>query len=141
MSTEDKFAKYYNNQEKIDELSQYVHENFKLIHTKMISEMRRKLDISPNMDNRDGYLSMMVSLYGRMFNELVYGLAGISQSCHTPSSSIIPQTTIKILLDLYEGKNPLEGRLRSDVKEDLEAFRKYYLENIDELREVQNARP
>jgi hypothetical protein len=137
----DKFAKYYSDEKKIKELSQYVHENFKLIHTKMISELRRKLDIIPDMQNPDGYVSLMVSLYGRMFNELIYGLAGISQATNKKASEIIPQTTLKVFLDLYEGKNPLNGRMRTDVKEDLEGFKKYYLENIDALREVKEALP
>lgn len=137
----DKFVEYYNTDEKIEELSQYVHENFKLIHTKMISEMRRKLDITPDMQNPDGYVSLMVSLYGRMFNEMVYSLAGISQATGSKASEIIPQTTLKVFLDLYEGKNPLGGRIRTDVKENLEGFKKYYLENIDALREAKNALP
>jgi hypothetical protein len=137
----DKFAEYYNSPEKIKELSEYVHVNFKLIHTKMISEMRRKLDITPDMQNSDGYVSLMVSLYGRMFNELVYSLAGISQSTRTKASDIIPKLTLKVLLDLYEGKNPLNGRIRTDVKEDLDGFKKYYLENIEDLRAVKEALP
>lgn len=137
----DKFAEYYSSEEKIKELSEYVHQNFKLIHAKMISELRRKLDITPDMENSDGYVSLMVSLYGRMFNELVYGLAGISQSSKAPVSEILPQTTIKVFLDLYEGKNPLNGRMRTDVKEDLESFKKYYLDNIEDLREKKEALP
>lgn|SRR5574338_199514 len=137
----DKFVKYYQSEEKIKELSQYVHENFKLIHTKMLSEMRRKLDINADMTNSEGYASLMVSLYGRMFNELVYGLAGISQSTGVKAADIIPAATIKIFLDLYEGKNPLNGRLRNDVKDNLEGFKKYYLENIDELRDCKTALP
>lgn len=137
----DKFAEYYNSPEKIEELSQYVHENFKLIHTKMISEMRRKLNITPDMQNFDGYVSLMVSLSGRMFNEMVYSLAGISQSTRTNVSEIIPDMTLKILLDLWEGKNFLDGRMRSDVKEDLEGFKKYYLDNIDALRSIEEALP
>jgi hypothetical protein len=137
----DKFANYYRDEKKIQELSRYVHENFKLIQTKMISEMRRKLDITPNMNNQDGYVSLMVSLYGRMFNEMVYSLAGISQSTNSKVSDIIPQMTLKVLLDLYEGKNVLEGRIRTDVKEDLEGFKKYYLENIEDLRKVEEALP
>lgn len=133
----DKFAEYYSSPEKIKELSQYVHENFKLIHTKMISEMRRKLDITPDLINSDGYLSLMISLYGRMFNEFVYGLAGFTQSTQTSIKDIIPQITLNILLNLYEGKNPLEGRPRTDVKEDLQAFKKFYEENIDNLRKVE----
>ncbi len=137
----DKFAEYFNSEIKIKELSEYVHLNFKLIQTKMISEMRRKLDITPDLKNTDGYVSLMVSLYGRMFNELVYGLAGISQSTQFPVAKIVPPETIKVFLDLYEGKNPLQGRLRSDVKEDLEGFKKYYLENIDQLRADEDCLP
>lgn len=137
----DKFAQYFNSQEKIKELSEYVHLNFKLIQTKMLSEMRRKLDITPDLKNSDGYISLMVSLYGRMVNEIVYGLAGISQSTGTKVSEIIPNQTLKIFLDLYEGKNPLNGRIRTDVKDDLEGFKKYYLENIDEIRENKEALP
>jgi hypothetical protein len=72
---------------------------------------------------------------------MVYGLSGICQSMQTDASAIIPKSTLKILLDLYEGKNPLEGRLRTDVEEDLEAFKKYYLENIQSLRSEKNALP
>jgi len=139
--TTDKFAKYYSNEEKIKELSEYIHINFKLILSKMLSEMRRKHDITPDLINSDGYLSLMVSLHGRMFNEMVYSLAGISQSTKIKVSDIIPETTLKVFLDLYEGKNPLNGRMRTDVKEDLEGFKKYYLDNIDSLREVKEALP
>lgn len=131
----DKFAQHCSSEEKISEFSEYVHLNFKLIMTKMLSEMRRKLDIEPDMSNSDGYVSLMVSLYGRMFNEMVYSLAGISQATNTPVNGIVPNTSLKIMLDLWEGKNPLEGRLRTDIKEDLEGFKRYYLEHIDELRE------
>src|ERR1700685_4432185 len=105
----DKFLEYYNTEEKISEMSEYVHLNFKLIHTKMLSEMRRKLDMSnpPDMSNRDGYLSLMISLYGRMFNEMVYSLCGFCQSLDVKASEIIPQPTLKIFLDLWEGKNAL----------------------------------
>lgn len=137
----DKFAKYYNDEKRIKELSEYVHLNFKLIQTKMISEMRRKLHITPDMQNSDGYVSLMVSLYGRMFNEMVYSLSGISQSTNTKVSEIIPETTLKIFLDLWEGKNPLNGRIRTDVKEDIDGFKKYYLENIDALRDIKEALP
>ncbi len=100
----DKFTEYYSSEEKITEMSEYVHINFKLIETKMLSEMRRKLDIKPNMDNSDGYLSLMASLHGRMFNEMVYSLAGFCQSLNIKASDIVPETTLKIFLDLYEGK-------------------------------------
>lgn len=130
----DKFVQYYQSEERVKELSEYVHLNFKFIHTKMISELRRKLDITPDMNNSDGYVSLMVSLFGRMFNEMVYSLAGICRSTNMRAEDIIPKMTVKIFLDIYEGKNPIEGRIRTDVKEDLEGFKKYYLENIDELR-------
>jgi hypothetical protein len=130
----DKFAQYYDSEEKIQELSEYVHLNFKLIQTKMISEMRRKLDINPDMENSEGYVSLMVTLYGRMFNEVIYSLMGICQATSMKASEIIPTDTLIIFMDLWEGKNPLQGRIRNDVKEDLEGFKKYYLANIDELR-------
>jgi hypothetical protein len=137
----DKFASYYNTDEKIQEFSEYVHQNFKLIHVKMISELRKKLDITPDMQNSDGYLSLMNSIYGRMFNEFVYGLAGICQSTKTSVKDLIPDQTIRIFLNLYEGKNPLEGRMRTDVKADIEGFKKYYFENIDELKKNKDALP
>jgi len=137
----DKFAEYYNTPEKIQELSEYVHLNFKLIQTKMLSEMRRKLNITPDLENTDGYVSLIYSLYGRMFNEMTYGLCEICQSSKMKASDIIPETTLKIFLDLWEGKNPLDGRLRTDVKDDLAGFKKYYLENIDELRSNKEALP
>ena len=137
----DKIAEYYNNDEKIKELSEYVHLNFKLIFTKMLSEMRRKLDITPDMNNSEGYVSLILTLQGRMFNEMVYSLAGVIQTTNAEVSEIIPPLTLKILLNLYEGKNYLEGRPRTDVKEDLEYFKKYYLENIDELRNNTAALP
>lgn len=137
----DKFKEYYNNEDKISELSEYVHLNFKLIHTKMLSEMRRKLDINPDLSNSDGYLSLMISLFGRMFNELVYSLCGICQSTGLKASEILPQKTIKIFIDLYEGKNPLNGILRTDIKEDLEGFKKYYLIHIDDLRNIKECLP
>jgi hypothetical protein len=137
----DKFKKYYSDEKKLQELAEYVHLNSKLIHTKMISEMRRKLDITADMTNSDGYMSLLVSLFGRIFVEMVYSLCGICQSSDLKASEIIPKSTLKILLDLYEGKNPLNGRLRTDVKEDLEGFKKYYLENIDALREIKECLP
>jgi hypothetical protein len=132
---EDKFAKYYlNNPERIKELSHYVHLNFQLIHTKMISEMRRKLDISADLQNSDGFVSLILSLHGRIFNEMVYSLSSICQSTKMKASDIIPKETVEIFLNLLEGKNPLNGGPRSDVKYDLEGVKKYYAENIDELR-------
>lgn len=137
----DKFAHYYKSKERQAELSQYVHENFKLIQTKMISEMRRKLDIDPDMSNKDGYVSLMVSLYGRMFNEMVYSMVGICQATRTKASDIVPIATLQVFLDLLDGENPLHGRIRSDVKEDLEGFKRYYAECIDSLRSVIEALP
>lgn len=137
----DKFKKYYNSDERVKELSEYVHLNMKLIHTKMLKEMRTKLDLTPDVNNSDGYVSMLISLHGRMLNELVYGMAGICQSFKLKASDIIPEDTLKILLDLWEGKNYLQGRIRSDVKDDLEGFKKYYLENIDDLKDASEALP
>ena len=137
----DKFAEYYNSPEKIKELSEYVHLNFKLIQTKMISEMRRKLEIEPDLSNRDGYVSLMCSLYGRMFNEMVYGLCGICQSTSVNFDEMIPKETRLILLDLMSGRNPLKGNIRTDVPDDLKKFKEFYLENIEELRKNIGALP
>lgn len=137
----DKFAEYYNTPEKISELSEYVHVNFKLIHTKMLSELRRKLDIEPDMSNKDGYISLMLSLYGRMFNEMTYGLCGLCQSTRATAKDILPELTIYILINLINGKNALYGMPRTDVKEDLEGFKKYYLENIEKLRSQKDCLP
>lgn len=137
----DKFAKFYETEEKQAELSEYVHLNFKLIHTKMISELRRKLDIDPAMSNEEGYLSLLVSLNARMFDELIYSMCAICQSVNMKASEIIPIATIQIFLDLLEGKNALGGRIRTDVKNDLEGFKEYYTKHIDELRKVVEALP
>lgn len=137
----DKFAEYFNTNERIEELSDYVHENFKIIMTKMISEMRRKLDIEAEMTNKDGYLSLMASLQGRLFNEMVYSLAGIIQSCRLDPTSVIPISTLDILISTLSGKNPLKGEIRTDVKNDPEKFKKLYFECIDELRSVKEGLP
>jgi hypothetical protein len=100
----------------------------------MISEMRRKLDISADLQNSDGFVSLILSLHGRIFNEMVYSLSSICQSTKMKASDIIPKETVEIFLNLLEGKNPLNGGPRSDVKYDLEGVKKYYAENIDELR-------
>lgn len=137
----DKFAQHYNTPEKVDELAEYVHLNFKLILTKMTSEMRRKLEISPNLQNTDGYISLLVSLYAAMFQEMVLASAGFCQSFDIKAEAIIQKTTLKILLNLLEGKNLLEGRPRTDIKDDLEGFKKYYLQTINELRENTDCLP
>jgi hypothetical protein len=137
-----KLAQYYNSEERISELSEYVHKNFHLIQTKMISEMRRKLDITPDMTNSDGYVSLMVTLYGRMFNEMIYGMAGMCQSTDMKIIDIVPKTTFDILFDLIEGKNPLNGGLRRDVREfSREERNAYYLENVEQLRNNLDALP
>lgn len=138
----DKFANYYEgNEKRIQELSEYVHLNFKLIMTKMISEMRRKLDIEPDLLNKEGYVSLMASLQGRLFNEMVYALCGLCQSMKLNPVEVLPITTIQIFTDLMQGKNVLQGKLRDDITEDLPGFKKYYLEQIDELRKITEALP
>lgn len=102
--TSDKFAEYYDTPEKINQLSEYVHLNFKLIHAKMITEMVRKLDLTPDMQNVDGYLSLLVTLNGRMFNEMVYALCAICQSTSFKAKEILPKQTMEVLLDLWDGK-------------------------------------
>jgi len=136
----DKFAEYYNTPEKIKELSEYVNLNFRLIWTKMLSEMRRKLDIKPNLENSEGYISLMMSLEGRLFNEMVYSLAGSCQSNKMKITEIIPPMTFLILFDFIEGKNPLNGKLRKDICSQ-EKFNEYYLEHINALREIVEALP
>lgn len=137
----DKFAEYYSSDEKIDELSEYVHQNYKLICTKMISEMRRNLCIKPDLENSEGYVSLQVSLMGRLFNEMIYSLAGTCQSFDLKLTDIVPANTFMILFDLLEEKNPLNGSIRKDVKIDLEGFKKYYTQNIDQLRSITEALP
>lgn len=141
MKNQDKFADYYNTEERIQELSQYVHENMKVISTKMISEMRRKLDITPEMQNTDGYVSLLVSLQGRMFNELVYGLSAICQNLNMKVHEIVPIQTLNILLKLLKDENPLNGLPRNDVKSDPEWVKKYYEPVIEELRSIVEALP
>ncbi len=137
----DKFAQYYSTEERIEELSEYVHLNFKVICTKMISEMRRELDITPDQENKDGYLSLQASIFGRMFNEMVYSMCGVCQCLRMKITEIVPALTLMIIFDLIEGKNPLKGAMRSDVKHDLKKFQKYYDENIDNLRSIVEALP
>ncbi len=137
----DKFIDYYDTDEKIRELSEYGHINFHLILTKMISEMRIKLNINPDMENTEGYVSLMVSLYGIMFNEIVYGLCGVCQTTSTKLPDIVPMLTLKILINLMEGKNPLNGSIRTDVKFTKEQMDHHYRENIDKLRQCIEALP
>lgn len=138
----DKFVKFYeNNEEKNSELSEYVHQNFKLIMTKMTSEMRRMLDIIPDLRNSDGYLSLILSLQGRMFNEMIYSLCGVCQSTNEKLINIISKKTLLIFLDLLQEKNVLNGLSRTDVPEDLENFKKYYMPQINELRKNIEALP
>lgn len=138
----DKFVKYMSTEERMKDFSQYVHENMKIIHTKMLSEMRRKLDMGePDMSNSNGYLSLMVSTYGRMFNEIVYGCCGICQSTKIHPREVINLQTLRMLVSLLEGKNPLNGLPRLDVNEDKENFQRLYLECIDDLRRVKEGLP
>lgn len=137
----DKFAEYYSTPERVSDLSEYVHQNFKLISTKMLSEMRQKLDIEPNMDNSEGYVSLMVSLHGRIFNEIVYATAGLCQTTGVNLTQLLPAITLSMILDLMMGINPLGGKLRDDIPHDLKGFQKYYQDNIQGLRKVVEALP
>lgn len=137
----DKFAEYYNTDVRIDELSEYVHQNMKIIMTKMTSEMRRKLDITPDLSNSDGYVSLMVSLLGRTLNEQIYSLCGYCQTFDLKASDIIPLMTLRMLVSLLKNKNPLQGLPRDDVKGDKIEFEKMYFECIEELRAVVEALP
>ncbi len=137
----DKFAYWAHKDKNEEAFSQYVHENVKIIITKMMSEMRRKLHLTPGHTNEDGYLSMLVSIQGRVFNECVYSLMAICQSLNMKLSDIVPLQTIGLIVDMMEGKNPLEGRIRSDVKEDKAKFQESYQECIDKLRACVEALP
>ena len=130
----DKFASYYNTEEKVAELSEYVHINMKIIYTKMISEIRKKLDIEPELTNRDGYISLVVSLQGFIFNECVYSLAAICQSVDMKFDQIVPMRTLEILLSLLKGDDPLKGKPRDDVPHDKQKFHQEYMKCIKELR-------
>ena len=135
-----KFLEYYSTQDKIDEMSEYVHLNFRLISTKMLSEMRRKLDINPSKTNEEGYQSLMYSLQGRMFNEMVYLMCGYCQAGGMKLEEIIPVTTLKLLLDLMQGKNPLEEEWNKRIVP-LQKFNEFYLKEIDAIREHVEALP
>lgn len=136
----DKFTSYYSNEKRIEELSDYVHLNFRLIMTKMQSEMRRKLDIEPNKTNEGGYYSLMCSLQGRLFNEMVYSLCGICQGLDMKFTDVIPENTVRILLELMANENPLKGKHREGMVSQ-EAFNQYYLKEIDDLRKNLEALP
>jgi hypothetical protein len=138
----DKFAEYFkNNPDKIEDLSEYVHINMKIIMTKMTSEMRRELEIIPNHTNTEGYVSLMTSIYGRMFNEMIYGMSAFCQAYKLKATDIIPIATIDILIGLLKDSNPLKGEGRADVPDNLRKFEEMYVECIDELRAVKEALP
>lgn len=137
----DKFAKYCSTEEKISEISEYVHLNFKLIMTKMTSEMRRKLDITPDMKNPDGYVSLILSLQGRLFNEMVYSMAAVLQTTNMRLIEVLPPATLIMILEMMQGVNPLHGSERKDVKDDQDGFLKYYAMHIDEIRKCIEALP
>lgn len=139
----DKFAEWQSNEDNIKDFSEYVHLNFKLIQTKMISEMRRKLEIELDHElrNTEGYVSLMVSLYGRMFNEMVYSMCGICQSTRTNFTQIVPPMTLTIVLDLMMGINPLGGEIRNDIPNDLDKFKKYYTKHVADLRKIVECLP
>ena len=136
----DKFTKYYSDPKKVEEMSEYVHLNFRLIMTKMVSEMRRKLDIAPDQKNTDGYMSLMASLQGRLMNEMVYSMAGLCQHLNMKLTDILPPMTLIWILEMMKGVNPLNGALRQEVV-DLDTFNRYYMENIEELRKDVEALP
>lgn len=136
----DKFTKYYGDPKKVEEMSEYVHLNFRLIMTKMVSEMRRKLHIAPDRQNTEGYMSLLASLQGRLMNEMVYSMAGLCQSVNMKLTEILPPMTLIWILEMMKGLNPLNGALRQEMV-DLDTFNKYYMENIAELRENVEALP
>ncbi|SRR6266851_1203413 len=133
-----KFEEYYkDNDERSKQFSMYVHMNFRLILTKMLSEMRRKLDIVPDLESTEGYISLMVTLQVRLFNEMIYSLCETFQSTHIKAKLVIPEMTIKLFNDLLEDKIYLIQE-DSEVRFiDQDTFNKYYLENIDQLRKNQ----
>jgi len=137
---QDKFTSYYSDKNKVNELSEYVHLNFRLIHTKMVSEMRRKLNIKPDLENSEGYVSLLATLQGRLFNEMVYSMCGLCQSVNMKFTDIIPEETLRILLALISNKNPLNGNHRPGMVSQ-EAFNSYYLSEISSLREITECSP
>jgi hypothetical protein len=111
-----KFEEYFSNEEKIKEFIEYVHENFKFIYSKMISEMSHKLDIAQDVENSHLYVSLIRCLFNQMFDEFVCVLVSISESTKTPLSEMITkhikllidlEKNIKLLLDI-EGKSAFE---------------------------------
>jgi hypothetical protein len=106
----------------------------------MLSEMRRKLDIKADRENAEGYVSLMVSIQGRLFNEMIYALDGTCQSISLDARQVIPPATQRMILQLLNGENPLNGEIRTDVVSK-EEFYKYYLENINALRDNKEALP
>jgi hypothetical protein len=136
----DKFTKYYSDPKKVEEMSDYVHLNFRLIMTKMVSEMRRKLDVKPDKENSEGYMSLLASLQARLMNEMVYSMAGLCQTLNMKLTDILPPMTLIWILEMMKGVNPLNDALRQDGV-DLDTFNKYYLENIEQLRKDVEALP
>jgi hypothetical protein len=136
----DKFKERYSQDHQVKELAQYVHENFKLIIAKMASEMAKKLDIKGDRQNSEGYVSMVITIQGALFNEMVVSLCSTCQALNLEAFEIVPAYTVQILADLLEGNNPLHGGERTDVVNDIEGFRKYYDTHIQRLRESAEAR-
>lgn len=131
----DKFAEYFKHRQ--EDLSEYVHMNHRLIITKMLSEMRRKLEIEPDLQNKDGYVSLMVSLQVRLLNECIYALVGYCEAFKLKFTDIIPITTIELLFRLIEGKTTVNAdTLHLLPKIPKEKMEEYYLSNIEDLRKV-----
>lgn len=142
-----KFTEYYSTEEKIAEMSEYVHFNYKMIMTKMQSETRRKLDIAPSGNNDEGYYDLMLSLSARMFNEMVYSACGICKSCDMKITDLLPPHTLILLLKLLKNEDAslseefINWAAKCGTAEEKHKFEEFYVKEIEEIRSNLEALP
>lgn len=135
-----KFEEYMKNNE--ENLSKYVHFNVKLIATKMISEMSRKLDVYTTPHEQEDFFSLMISLHGRMFNEIIYALSGFSENFNLKFYEIISPLTLKLLFSLMkEEKIDLNEIKDTQLSVNSQEFKDFYEKNIEEITSFKEALP
>lgn len=117
----------------------YTHQNFKLIVVKIVSEMRRKLDITPDIHNRS-YVTLQIEILMALFQESFMELCGILQTFNVQSSQITDKDFMIMLKTFVNGKNPFAGIPRESIDE-FEDFHKFYNEHVNALRENEDALP